>query len=301
MNVLKNKVSVSLIQLAGSTPDKLHNLKHAHDLIAKCMEKYPKTQVIVLPECYNSPYAVDKFREYSEVVEIKESSPSVYQMSNWAKYFKIVLVGGSIPELDPKSNKVYNTCIVFDANGKILNKHRKAHLFDIDIPNGITFQESATLSGGTQITIVDTELPKRDSTVGQKEFKFGVGICYDMRFPELAMISSRKGCSCMIYPSAFNTVTGPLHWHLLARSRSIDNEIYTILCSPARSSDKSVYQAYGHSLVCSPMGEILCEAKEGEEILNCELDPEAINKARVSIPINFQRRFDMYPDVSTNK
>ena len=88
-----------------------------------------------------------------------------------------------------------------------------------------------------------------------------------------------------------------MHWHLLARSRSIDNEIYTILCSPARSGG-SGYQAYGHSLVVNPRGEIIAEAGEGEEIVYAELDPQLIKEVRQAIPVTFQRRFDIYPDVS---
>ncbi|KAL6939853.1 hypothetical protein ACO0RG_003700 [Hanseniaspora osmophila] len=294
MNVLKGKVNLSLIQLAGSLPDKLTNLQNAKKLIDKCILQYPKTQVVVLPECFNSPYSVDKFREYSEIISLDEpKSISVHSMSQWAREHKILLIGGSIPELDPVDNKVYNTSIIFSPQGEILGKHRKMHLFDVDIPNGITFKESITLTGGSDITILESKLPSTTT-----EFKFGVGICYDMRFPELAMISARKGACCMIYPSAFNTVTGPMHWHMLARARSIDNEMYTILCSPARSADPSVYQAYGHSLVCSPKGEILVEAGESQEILNCELDGDVIDTIRMSIPINFQRRFDVYKNVA---
>ena len=238
MNVLSKNLKVALVQLAGSTPDKAYNLNRAATFVERAMREQPDTKLVVLPECFNSPYAVDKFREYSEV--ISSESTSVKFLSDLARKFQITLVGGSIPELEPETNNVYNTCVIFDEQGNIIGKHRKVHLFDIDIPNGITFKESVTLSGGTQATTVTAPMGK-----------FGVGICYDMRFPELAMLSARQNSFAMIYPSAFNTVTGPMHWHLLARSRSIDNEIYTLLCSPARNLDSS-YHAYGHSLVVKP-------------------------------------------------
>lgn len=280
-------MKVALVQLAGSTPDKAYNLNRAATFVERAMREQPDTKLVVLPECFNSPYAVDKFREYSEV--ISSESTSVKFLSDLARKFQITLVGGSIPELEPETNNVYNTCVIFDEQGNIIGKHRKVHLFDIDIPNGITFKESVTLSGGTQATTVTAPMGK-----------FGVGICYDMRFPELAMLSARQDSFAMIYPSAFNTVTGPMHWHLLARSRSIDNEIYTLLCSPARNLNSS-YHAYGHSLVVNPRGEIIAEAGEGEEIIYADLDPKFIEQVRQAIPITFQRRFDVYPDISKCK
>ncbi|QEU58846.1 Nit3 [Kluyveromyces lactis] len=283
--VLKSKLKVALVQLAGSSPDKSANLSRAAQFVAKAMDAQPDTKLVVLPEFFNAPYAVDKFREYAEV--ITPDAISVKALSEIARKWKVTLVGGSIPELEPSTDKIYNTSLIFNEDGEIIGTHRKAHLFDIDIPNGITFKESVTLSGGNKNTLID------DPKIG----KFGVGICYDMRFPELAMVSARKGAFAMIYPSAFNTTTGPMHWHLLARSRSIDNEIYTILCSPARSGG-SGYQAYGHSLVVNPRGEIIAEAGEGEEIVYAELDPQLIEDVRQAIPVTFQRRFDIYPDVS---
>lgn len=282
--ILKKKIKVALIQLAGSKPDKMANLQRAAAFVERAVTEQPDTKLVVLPECFNSPYAVDKFREYSEV--ISPESTSIRFLSELAIKFNIYLVGGSIPELDPSTDKIFNTSIIFDDAGKLIDTHRKAHLFDVDIPNGITFKESITLSGGNKATTVDT-----------KYGKIGVGICYDMRFPELAMISARKGAFAMIYPSAFNTVTGPMHWHLLARSRAIDNQLYTILCSPARDMN-SAYKAYGHSLVVNPRGDIIAEAGEGEEIIYAELDPAEIETFRQGVPVTKQRRFDIYPDIS---
>ncbi|CAR25980.1 ZYRO0A12782p [Zygosaccharomyces rouxii] len=282
--ILSQKIKVALVQLAAGTPDKAYNLQKAKTLIEKAVHDEPSTKLVVLPECFNSPYATDKFRAYSEV--IRPDSESYKALSQLAQKLKIVLVGGSIPELEPETDHIYNTCMIFNENGELLDKHRKAHLFDIDIPNGIRFKESDTLSAGEKNTLVTSEYGK-----------FGVGICYDMRFPELAMQSARKGAFAMIYPGAFNTVTGPLHWKLLARSRAIDNQVYTLLCSPARDLESS-YHAYGHSLVVDPKGNVLTEAGEGEEIVYADLDPEAIDQFRAGIPITTQRRFDIYPDVS---
>ncbi|KAK6463012.1 carbon-nitrogen hydrolase [Scheffersomyces coipomensis] len=281
---LAKSLKVALIQLKAGA-DKTANLAK----VTKFIDEAVKTStvgaldLIMLPECFNSPYAVDQFRNYAELIPTGETTSILSQL---AKKHEVFIIGGSIPELD--GEKVYNTSLTFNPKGEIIAKHRKAHLFDIDIPNGITFKESISLSGGDKATVFKLG-----------EFgNVGLGICYDIRFPELALIASRAphNSFAMFYPGAFNTTTGPLHWHVLARSRSIDNEIYTVLCSPARDVEGGGYQAYGHSLVVDPYGKVIAEAGEGEEILFAELDKDLLPKARESIPVHYQRRFDIYGD-----
>jgi omega-amidase len=164
------------------------------------------------------------------------------------------------------------------------------HLFDIDIPGKITFRESDVLSPGNKITTVD--FPEYG--------KVGIAICYDVRFPELAMIAARKDCFALIYPGAFNLTTGALHWKLQARARAMDNQVYVGLCSPARDMN-ATYNAWGHSMIVDPTAEVLGELEEGEDIVYAELNEEKIEEARKGIPIYSQRRFDVYPDVSVAK
>lgn len=247
--------------------------------------------IVVLPECFNSPYGCDFFPSYAETLlpspPTKEQSPSFHALSAMAAEAKVYLVGGSIPELDESSGKYYNTSLIFNTKGKLLATHRKVHLFDIDIPGKIRFKESEVLSPGNKVTIVD--LPEYG--------KIAIAICYDIRFPELAMIAARKDCFALIYPGAFNTTTGPLHWKLQGQARAMDNQVYVALCSPARD-EKAGYQAWGHSLVCDPMAEVLVEAGEKEETVYAKLDGAKIDETRSGIPIYTQRRFDVYPDVS---
>ena len=147
--------------------------------------------------------------------------------------------------------------------------HRKTHLFDINIPGKIEFRESDVLSPGNKVTIVD--LPEYG--------KIGLAICYDVRFPELAMIAARKGAFCCVYPGAFNTTTGPMHWTLQARARAMDNQVYVAMCSPARDMD-ATYHAYGHSMVVDPNAEVLCEAEAKETIVYADLDGAKIEETR---------------------
>jgi len=124
-----------------------------------------------------------------------------------------------------------------------------------------------------------------------------VAICYDIRFPELAMIAARKGAFLLLYPGAFNLTTGKLHWELQARARAVDNQVYVGMCSPARDMEAD-YNAWGHSMAVDPNAEVMSALDEKEGIVYAELRGEKIEECRKGIPIYTQRRFDVYPDVS---
>ncbi|KAG2418009.1 hypothetical protein HFD88_001109 [Aspergillus terreus] len=286
--LLKQPLKLALVQLASGA-DKALNLSHARTKVLEAAQAGAK--LIVLPECFNSPYGTQYFPKYAETLvpspPTKEQSPSFHALSAIAAEAKAYLVGGSIPELEPATNKYYNTSLVFSPTGALIGTHRKTHLFDIDIPGKITFKESEVLSPGNQLTVVD--LPEYG--------KIGLAICYDIRFPEAAMIAARRGAFMLVYPGAFNLTTGPLHWSLLARARAVDNQAYVALCSPARDMS-ATYHAYGHSLVANPSAEILAEADETESIVYADLDNDTIVNTRKGIPVYTQRRFDLYPDVS---
>ncbi|OAL62868.1 nitrilase [Trichophyton rubrum] len=272
--------------------DKAVNLAHARSKVLEAARA--GASLVVLPECFNSPYGTQYFSKYAETLlpspPSQEQSPSFHALSSIAKEAKAYLVGGSIPEFAPESKKYYNTSLVFSPTGCLIASHRKTHLFDIDIPGKIRFKESEVLSAGNKVTIVD--LPDYG--------KLGLAICYDIRFPETAMIAARKGCFLLVYPGAFNLTTGPLHWSLLGRARAMDNEVYVALCSPARDLD-ATYHAWGHSLVANPKAEVIAEAAEKEEIVYADLEPQTIEDIRKGIPIYEQRRFDVYPDPSADQ
>jgi len=287
--------TIALIQLGNVTGNKGHNLQHAREMILKAAKGHDgkKPHLIVLPECFNSPYGSKYFPEYAEHIGFKLGQPynpnkskseSIKMLSSMAKETGTWLLGGSIPERD-EDDKLYNTATVYDPQGNLITTHRKIHLFDIDIPGKIRFKESETLSPGTKTTYFDTDFAR-----------IGLGICYDIRFPELTMIAARQGCHMMLFPSAFNLTTGALHWELLHRSRAVDNQIFVSVCSPARNMAAD-YHAWGHSMVVDPMGKVLVEADHEETILFADIDPEEMKSARAGIPVTTQRRFDVYPNV----
>ncbi|XP_032632565.1 omega-amidase NIT2 [Chelonoidis abingdonii] len=264
---------LALIQLHVSAV-KSDNLNKACGLIRKATAQGAK--VVALPECFNSPYGTKYFREYAE----KIPGESTQKLSEVAKECGIYLIGGSIPEED--AGKLYNTCTVFGPDGAMLAKHRKIHLFDINVPGKIRFQESETLSPGDSFSMFDTPY-----------CKVGLGICYDIRFAELAQIYTQKGCQLLVYPGAFNMTTGPAHWELLQRGRAVDNQVYVATASPARD-EKASYVAWAHSTVVNPWGEVIAKAGTEETIICTDIDLKKLAEVRQQIPILTQKRSDLY-------
>ncbi|PKU77998.1 Nitrilase 1 [Dendrobium catenatum] len=149
-----SKFKIALCQLSV-TADKSRNIAHARRAIEEAASK--GAQLVLLPEIWNSPYSNESFPVYAEDIESGDgAAPSYSMLSEAARSLKITIVGGSIPERS--GDHLYNTCCIFGTDGSLKGKHRKLHLFDIDIPGKITFKESKTLTAGQQPTIVDTGL-----------------------------------------------------------------------------------------------------------------------------------------------
>lgn len=255
--------------------NKKENLKKASSMIAQGIDE--NADFIVLPEMFNCPYANEKFIEYAEE---EKTSESLSKISNLACENKVYILAGSIPEKE--NDKLYNTSYLFDRNGEIIAKHRKMHLFDIDVKGKITFKESDVLTAGDDVTVADTEFGK-----------IGIGICYDVRFPELARLMAQKGALILFYPGAFNMTTGPAHWELLFKSRALDNQVYCVGVAPALNEDAS-YHSFGHSIIASPWGDVIAEASEKEKLIISEIDLIEIEKIREELPLLENKREDLY-------
>ncbi|KAL3744545.1 hypothetical protein ACJRO7_013763 [Eucalyptus globulus] len=277
------KFKIGLCQLSV-TADKERNIAHAREKIHEAVDK--GAQLVVLPEIWNSPYSNDSFPVYAEDID-GGSSPSTAMVSEAAKALKVTIVGGSIPERC--GDRLYNTCCVFGSDGVLKAKHRKIHLFDIDIPGKITFMESKTLTAGESPTIVDTDVGR-----------IGIGICYDIRFQELAMIYAARGAHLLCYPGAFNMTTGPLHWELLQRARAVDNQLYVATCSPARDAGAG-YVAWGHSTLIGPFGQVLATTEHEEAIIIADIDYSEMEMRRTNLPLEKQRRGDLYQLVDVQR
>lgn len=268
------------------TADKEANIQHARAALEEAAHKGAK--LVVLPEIWNGPYSNDSFPVYAEDIDAGfDASPSTAMLSQVASHLKIIIIGGSIPERS--GDKLYNTCCVFGPDGNLKAKHRKIHLFDIHIPGKITFKESDTLTPGENPTVVDTEVGR-----------IGIGICYDIRFQELAMLYAARGAHLICYPGAFNMTTGPLHWELLQRARAVDNQLYVATCSPARDVSAG-YVAWGHSTLIGPFGEVLATTEHEEAIIISEIDYSQMELRRTNLPLEKQRRGDLYQLVDVKR
>ena len=170
--------------------DKMENLRAAERYLERLAAQKP--DFVLLPEMFCCPYQTQNFPVYAE----EEGGPAWEMMAGLAKTYGIYLIAGSMPERDDQG-KIFNTSYVFDRQGKQIGKHRKAHLFDIDVKGGQQFKESDTLTPGNRDTVFDTEFGK-----------MGVCICYDIRFPEMLRMMVNDGARMVFVPAAFNMTTG---------------------------------------------------------------------------------------------
>ncbi len=239
------------------------NLLVAKSQVALCRD----ADIVVLPEMFVCPYDTTCFPKYAQ----KQGEEVWQALSQMARENQVYLVGGSVPERD---DGVYNTAYVFDPQGNQIAKHRKVHLFDIDVPGGQYFKESDTLTGGNHITTFDTPFGK-----------MGLVICFDIRFPKMF---AQMEADVVFVPAAFNPTTGPAHWELLFRSRAVDYQCFTVGVSG--SPVPGGYQAYGHSIVVDPWGTVVCQLNQQPGTRIVELDLEKIPSVRRQIPLSIGQK-----------
>ena len=265
---------VAAIQMP-TVPDKMENLRAAERYLERLAEEKP--DFVLLPEMFCCPYQTQNFPVYAE----EEGGPAWEMMAGLAKACGIYLIAGSMPERDAQGN-IFNTSYVFDRQGRQIGKHRKAHLFDIDVKGGQQFKESDTLTPGNRDTVFDTEFGK-----------MGVCICYDIRFPEMLRMMVNDGARMVFVPAAFNMTTGPAHWEISFRVRALDNQIYMLGCAPVRDPSTG-YTSWGHSILTDPWGRVVKELDEKEGILLETIDLEYEDAVRQQLPLLKHRRQDLY-------
>lgn len=233
--------------------------------------------LVLLPEMFCCPYQNKNFPLYAQ----REGEEIWLELSRMAREHNLILAAGSVPERD-EDGKIYNTAYVFDRQGNQIAKHRKMHLFDIDVSGGQSFRESDTLTAGNSITTFDTEFGV-----------MGLCICYDFRFPELSRLMVERGAKVILVPAAFNMTTGPAHWEILFRTRALDNQVFTLGAAPARDPS-SGYTSYGNSIAVSPWGDVLDRLGANQEMLVCTLELDRVAQVRRELPLLAHRRKDVY-------
>ncbi len=190
----------------------------------------------MLPEMFVCPYQRNFMVKEAEPITVGDvRAVTANLLSILAKENQVYIIGGSIPEEttvanDKGENKIYNTCLCFDKEGRVVATHRKQHLFDVNIPGGVTFYESDfCVPGPAQFTKFVTEFAT-----------FGIGICYDIRFPEYSLsLAHKHGVDVLAFPANFALRTGELHWDLITKTRAVDCQTFVAMTACARNVNES--------------------------------------------------------------
>ena len=257
---------VAAVQM-NSRPDLQQNLAQAEDLIDLAVRQ--GAELIALPE--NFAFLGDEQVKLTQAETIAQESEKF--LKRMAQRYQVTLLGGGFP-VPAEAGKVYNRALLIDPSGGELARYDKVHLFDVNLPDGNTYEESATVLAGVQLPSV---YPSK--TFGN----LGLSICYDVRFPELYRHLSQMGTEVMFIPAAFTAYTGKDHWQVLLQARAIENTCYVV--APAQTGTHgSKRKTYGHSLIIDPWGDIMAEADTDTGIIWTEISPDRLREVRNQIP-----------------
>ena len=233
-------------------------------------------EFIALPECATSLHENSPITKELAKPELKNFS--LQTLIALAKSNAVYILIGSLPiKLE---NKITNRSFLIGPDGKVLCKYDKIHLYDVNLPNGDIYRESDTYSSGNKAVV---------GQIKENKFKIGMTICYDLRFPNLYQDLAKNGAEIITVPSAFSNVTGPHHWHTLLKARAIETGSFII--APAQSGKHQCGRtSFGHSLIISPWGKILSDAKKKEGLIYTRINLQEVTLARQAIPNIFSKK-----------
>lgn len=257
----------------NSRGDRTHNLAVAVELLEKAAAA--GADLAVLPEYvdYLGPAEGEPEPEPVDGQFAALFADTARRLSMW-------VVAGSFHEVGPDTDHTYNTTLVFDRTGRLAATYRKIHLFDIEIAGRpeVSFRESRRVAPGTQVTTVDVE-----------GVRFGLSICYDLRFPELYRRLAGEGAQVLLVPAAFTTHTGRDHWEVLLRARAIENTCYVVAAGQSGEHDPG-RSSYGHSMVVDPWGTVVARAVDGVGMIVADLALDRVERIRAELPSLANRR-----------
>jgi deaminated glutathione amidase len=259
-----------------SRADKAANLETAERLVAQAAST--GADIVVVPDTWN---AIGDAGVYHATAEALEGGESVAAMSQWARRHGITLVGGSIAERREGREKLSNTSVVFDAGGQVVAVYRKIHLFDVEV-GGVVYRESEAEEPGEEPVVAEVE-----------DWRIGLTVCYDVRFPELYRILALGGAQLVTVPAHFTTPTGKDHWHVLLRARAIENQLYVAAAAQIGETLPGK-PAYGRSLIADPWGIVLAQAPDEETVIAAELDRAHLEQIRAKLPSLANRQSHAY-------
>jgi len=223
---------------------------------------------------------LDGNRERAEASVVLESDDRVLaEVREAAARHGIWVHLGSLAIRSDEDGRFVNRGFVIDGRGEIQGRYDKIHLFDVDLPTGESWRESASYRGGGKAVVV------RDTPVGN----LGLGICYDLRFPALFERLSEAGAQVVSLPAAFTVPTGQAHWHVLLRARAIEAGLFVVAAAQSGEHEDG-RGTFGHSLVVDPWGEVLADGGEGNGLVFADIDLQRIEEVRSRIPVLSHRR-----------
>ncbi|QDQ28387.1 carbon-nitrogen hydrolase family protein [Chitinimonas arctica] len=262
---------VAAVQMA-SGPTVSANLTEAEVLIRLAARQ--GARLVVLPEYF----AILGLRD-SDKVAVREQpghGPIQDFLSRTAKKLGIWLVGGSVPLWTEDPVKVRNTTLVFDDKGQLAARYDKIHLFGFEM-GGETYREEATITAGDEIVVFDSPFGR-----------VGLGICYDLRFPEL--FRRMQAVDVLVVPAAFTETTGRAHWETLVRARAIENLAY-VIASAQGGFHRNGRETHGDSMIVDPWGIVLDRLPRGSGVVVAEIDRDYQARLRQSLPALSHRVF----------
>jgi predicted amidohydrolase len=265
----------AVIQLNAGGHDVDGNVDVALRLVGEAAEG--GADLAVLPELFAYYGSQRRMRELAEPL----GGPITARLADVARGRSMWVLGGSVCEL-AAGGEVYNTSFLFDPTGEAVASYRKIHRYDVDLPGQRPIRESALFAAGEELVTQQVE-----------EFRLGLSICYDLRFPELYRGLMTSGANLLAVPSAFQQVTGEAHWEVLLRARAIEEQAYVLAAAQwgPWGSPEAGHGTYGNAMVVDPWGRVLVRAPaEGDGVWFAELDADVLRSVRSSLPALAHRR-----------
>ena len=260
-----------------SYEDEKKTLKKLIPLINSAAKK--KVDLITLPEC--ATFLNINKSDTMMNASFERNSFSLKMIKEIAKNLDVNILIGSLQTLEYKmlNKKLFNRSFLINRKGKVICKYDKIHMYDVKISKQQSYQESKTYESGQSAKIAKLK-------VNGKYYKIGMTICYDLRFPHLFRDLALNGADLITVPSVFMHTTGKDHWHSLLKARAIETGCYIV--APAQYGHYfNKRKSYGHSLIVSPWGKILKDAKTEKNIIIADIDKRQIEIARSKIPSLF--------------
>lgn len=270
-------MKVAMVQMV-SVDDVQANLRAAAEWVAQAAQQ--GAELVVLPEyfCLIGRHDEDKLA----IQEPLGAGPLQRFLADTARQHGVWLVGGTLPLTASQPGRVFNSTLVFDPQGAQVARYDKMHLFRFD--NGKEhYDESRVLAAGEQPCLFD--LASRDGHV----WRIGLGVCYDLRFPEFFRHYAQNGADLLLLPAAFTHTTGQAHWETLLRARAIENLAY-VGASAQGGVHPSGRQTWGQSIVIDPWGAVLAQRAQGGGCVLAELDAARVSACRSQLPALQHRR-----------